>query len=190
METNSLHIIDYLIIIASLIISIGVGVRFSKAQSSTSKYFAGEGNVPAWAIGMSIFATLISSITFLAYPGDGFAGRLLHSSFRIQVGRRKACSRFLQATGLSPVPRRLTARLPASAGRQAVRHRSSIWAARNSQNGNIYALDRAHRQNESTCRGSACSRTGLRGDQSLTASTRRLSRRLSPTREVNPILSR
>ena len=74
METNSLHIIDYLIILASLVVSIGVGVRFSKAQSSTSKYFSGEGNLPSWAIGMSIFATLISSITFLAYPGDGFAG--------------------------------------------------------------------------------------------------------------------
>jgi len=74
MENETLHIIDYLIIITSLVVSVGVGVRFSKAQSSTSKYFAGEGNVPAWAIGMSIFATLISSITFLAYPGDGFAG--------------------------------------------------------------------------------------------------------------------
>lgn len=74
MGHESLHFIDYLIIIASLVISVGVGVRFSKAQSSTSKYFSAEGNVPAWAIGMSIFATLISSITFLAYPGDGFAG--------------------------------------------------------------------------------------------------------------------
>lgn len=74
MENNSLHIIDYLIILASLVVSVGVGFKFSKKQSSTSKYFSAGGNVPAWAIGMSIFATLISSITFLAYPGDGFAG--------------------------------------------------------------------------------------------------------------------
>ena len=74
MESQSLHFLDYLIIALSLLVSIGVGVRFAKAQSTTSKYFSAEGNVPAWAIGMSIFATLISSITFLAYPGDGFAG--------------------------------------------------------------------------------------------------------------------
>lgn len=74
MENQSLHLIDYLIIAASLVVSVGVGIRFAKAQSSLSKYFSAEGNVPAWAIGMSIFATLISSISFLAYPGDGFAG--------------------------------------------------------------------------------------------------------------------
>ena len=74
MEGNSLHIIDYLIIIVSLVVSLGVGVKFAGKQSSTSNYFAAGGNVPAWAIGMSIFATLISSITFLAYPGAGFGG--------------------------------------------------------------------------------------------------------------------
>ena len=46
---------------------------FEQQQSSTAKYFSAGGNVPAWAIGVSIFATLISSITFLAYPGEGFA---------------------------------------------------------------------------------------------------------------------
>ncbi|MDE2988494.1 MAG: sodium transporter, partial [Chloroflexota bacterium] len=74
MDTPSLHILDYLIIGASLVLSVAVGVRFAKAQSTTAKYFAAGRNVPVWAIGLSIFATLISSITFLAYPGDGFAG--------------------------------------------------------------------------------------------------------------------
>jgi SSS family solute:Na+ symporter len=69
---NTLHIIDYAIIIFSLVVTIGVGLKFSKKQTSTSQFFSAGGNVPAWAIGMSIFATLISSITFLAYPGAGF----------------------------------------------------------------------------------------------------------------------
>jgi len=80
MENNTLHIIDYLIIISSLVVSLGVGFKFSKKQTSESEYFAADGHVPAWAIGVSMFATLISSITFLAYPGDGFAnnwGRLV-----------------------------------------------------------------------------------------------------------------
>jgi len=68
----TLHFVDYLIIILSLVVSIGIGVKFSRGQKSTSKYFAAEGNIPAWAIGLSILATLVSSITFLAYPGEGF----------------------------------------------------------------------------------------------------------------------
>jgi len=73
MDNYSLHIIDYLIIFTSLAFSIGVGAKFAKKQTSISQYFSAGGNVPAWAIGMSIFATLISSITFLAYPGEGFS---------------------------------------------------------------------------------------------------------------------
>lgn len=74
MDSPSLHLVDYLIVGASLVLSVGVGLRFAKAQSTTAKYFSAGGNVPAWAIGLSIFATLISSLTYLAYPGDGFAG--------------------------------------------------------------------------------------------------------------------
>tara|TARA_R110000868_G_scaffold54234_4_gene169776 strand:+ start:1179 stop:2741 length:1563 start_codon:yes stop_codon:yes gene_type:complete len=70
--SNSLHVIDYLIIIISLIVTIGVGFRFSKKQTSTSQFYSAGGKIPSWAIGMSIFATLISSLTFLAYPGAGF----------------------------------------------------------------------------------------------------------------------
>lgn len=68
----TLHVVDYMIIVLSLVVSVGIGVRFSRGQKSTSKYFAAEGKIPAWAIGLSILATLVSSITFLAYPGEGF----------------------------------------------------------------------------------------------------------------------
>ncbi len=71
--TNSLHIIDYIIVIVTLLLSIGVGVRFSKRQKNTDNYFTAGGTIPSWAIGMSILATLISSITFLAYPGEGYS---------------------------------------------------------------------------------------------------------------------
>ncbi len=72
MQQNTLPFLDYVIIILSLIFSIGVGVYFAHRQKSTDKYFKASGNIPAWAIGMSILATLISSITFLAYPGTGY----------------------------------------------------------------------------------------------------------------------
>ena len=74
MPENNLHIVDYIIIIISLVVSLYIGIFFAKGQKTTSKYFKAEGKIPAWAIGMSILATLVSSITFLAYPGDGFSG--------------------------------------------------------------------------------------------------------------------
>jgi SSS family solute:Na+ symporter len=72
MTKTHLHYIDYIIIIASLVVPFIVSLKFAKKQNNTSNYFIARGSIPAWAIGMSILATLISSITFLAYPGEGF----------------------------------------------------------------------------------------------------------------------
>jgi SSS family solute:Na+ symporter len=68
-----LHTIDIVIIILTFAVSLGVGLRFSRRQKNTSHYFKADGKLPSWAIGMSILATLISSVTFLAYPGSGFS---------------------------------------------------------------------------------------------------------------------
>jgi SSS family solute:Na+ symporter len=73
MPEQSLHILDYIVVALSIVVFVAVGLSFARRQTSTKKYFAGGGSIPAWAIGMSILATLISSITFLAYPGEGFA---------------------------------------------------------------------------------------------------------------------
>ncbi len=73
MNKDSLHIIDYIIIGISLIIPILVSLKFSKKQTSMNNFFKAGGSLPAWAVGISILATLISSITFLAYPGSGFS---------------------------------------------------------------------------------------------------------------------
>lgn len=67
-----LHIVDYLIIAVFLTISVCMGFLFARRQKNTSSYFTAGGSIPSWAIGISIMATLISSVTFLAYPGEGF----------------------------------------------------------------------------------------------------------------------
>lgn len=87
MNESSLHFIDYLIIVISLIVTFWFGVRFSKKNTNTEQYFAAGGNIPAWAVGMSIFATLISSVTFLAYPGEGYKSNwiLLIQGFMVPV---------------------------------------------------------------------------------------------------------
>ena len=69
-----MHWVDYIIVLLSILAAIGTGVYFAHKQKDTSQYFAGGGKIPAWAVGISIFATLISSVTFLAYPGAAYAG--------------------------------------------------------------------------------------------------------------------
>ena len=73
MDSSNLQFWDFLIIGISLIIPIVVSLKFSRNQNSIKKFFKAGGSVPAWAVGMSILATLISSITFLAYPGEGYS---------------------------------------------------------------------------------------------------------------------
>ncbi|HWB83197.1 MAG TPA: sodium:solute symporter [Bryobacteraceae bacterium] len=50
-----------------------LGLRFSKRQTSTETYFVAKRAIPSWAMGMSILATLITSVTFIAYPGSSYA---------------------------------------------------------------------------------------------------------------------
>lgn len=72
MYGNTLHFIDYAVIAISIIGSLGFGFYFARRQTNTNTYFAAGRSVPSWAVGISILATLISSVTFLAYPGAGF----------------------------------------------------------------------------------------------------------------------
>ncbi|MDR2937159.1 MAG: sodium:solute symporter [Rikenellaceae bacterium] len=74
MEHSIIHWIDYLIIIISVVAVVGIGIYFARRQKTTDTYYKAGGRIPAWAIGLSIFATLISSVTFIAYPGAAYAG--------------------------------------------------------------------------------------------------------------------
>jgi len=68
----NIHWIDIALVIISLIVTLGAGFYFASRQKSSDQYFAGSKTIPAWAIGVSIFATLISSVTFLAYPAAAY----------------------------------------------------------------------------------------------------------------------
>jgi SSS family solute:Na+ symporter len=67
-----LHFIDYSIIILVLGVTLYLGFRFSKKQNTTENFFLSKGNFPSWALGLSLLSTLISSVTFLGYPAQGF----------------------------------------------------------------------------------------------------------------------
>lgn len=51
----------------------GCSFYFRQGAKGAAGFVAGGGKVPSWAIGLSIFATLVSSISFLALPAKAFA---------------------------------------------------------------------------------------------------------------------
>ncbi len=50
------------------------GCSFYKKKSSADDFTKAGGNIPGWVVGMSIFSTYVSSISYLGYPGKAFAG--------------------------------------------------------------------------------------------------------------------
>jgi SSS family solute:Na+ symporter len=66
--------IDVAVIILYLCALLAVGVGFARRQKTTDNYFVAGRGLPWWAMGLSLMATIITSITFVAYPGAAYAG--------------------------------------------------------------------------------------------------------------------
>ena len=44
-----------------------------EARKGAEDFFKGGGRIPWWAAGISIYATMLSAITYMAYPAKAFA---------------------------------------------------------------------------------------------------------------------
>src|ERR1700744_6518164 len=71
---GALRWLDLAVIALYFIVVAAIGLRFARRQDSTEAYFVARRRIPAWAMGLSVFATIISSITFIAYPGAAYKG--------------------------------------------------------------------------------------------------------------------
>ena len=69
---NSLLALDLGIILIYLIAMVLVGVWFSRKNRSSEQFTKASGSIPGWAVGMSLYATFLSSNTFLGVPGKAF----------------------------------------------------------------------------------------------------------------------
>ena len=65
---------DLLIFIAFTLGTVLFGGSFVRKNKNAADYTSGSGNMPGFVVGMSVFATYVSSISFLALPGNAFAG--------------------------------------------------------------------------------------------------------------------
>ncbi|NUN98824.1 MAG: sodium:solute symporter, partial [Candidatus Omnitrophica bacterium] len=64
---------DLLAIAAYFGLTMAIGFWCMRKNKTTEDFFMGGRSVPGWAIGISLLGAAISSITFLAYPGNGYA---------------------------------------------------------------------------------------------------------------------
>ncbi|MEC9004369.1 MAG: sodium-coupled permease [Planctomycetota bacterium] len=92
-EQPGLHWLDWCVIVLYAAGTIALGVYFSKRQKSSDEYFTGGGNMNPLLIGVSLFATLLSTISYLGMPGESagkgpvyFVGMLAHPITFLIVG--------------------------------------------------------------------------------------------------------
>ncbi|KHJ39299.1 sodium/glucose cotransporter [Pedobacter glucosidilyticus] len=71
---KNLPLLDLAIIAIYLVAMVLVGVYFSRRNNSSDQFTKASGLIPGWAIGLSIYATFLSSNTFLGVPGKAFGG--------------------------------------------------------------------------------------------------------------------
>ena len=69
MKSNN---IDLYIFLAYLVLVMAFGISFYRKKRTAKGFTTGEGRLPSWALGMSVFATYVSSISFIALPGNAF----------------------------------------------------------------------------------------------------------------------
>ena len=68
----NLPLIDLIVFLVYMAAIVLFGISFSFKKRTALEYTTGGGRLPSWAIGMSIFATFVSSISFLALPGNAY----------------------------------------------------------------------------------------------------------------------
>ena len=69
-----MHIIDIIVFLLFTGGVVAFGCSFFKKKGTSEEFTSAGRSLPGWAVGMSIFATYVSSISYLGYPGKAFSG--------------------------------------------------------------------------------------------------------------------
>ncbi|MEQ6120956.1 sodium:solute symporter [Reichenbachiella sp. MALMAid0571] len=67
-----MNFIDLAVFLCYMVGVLLVGGLFYKKDKSSAEFTLGNSNIPGWVVTMSIFATFVSSISYLALPGIAF----------------------------------------------------------------------------------------------------------------------
>lgn len=72
--STALSPVDYIVLFVYVAGVFGLGCWFVRKSGNTEEFMAAGRSLPGWVVGLSIFGTYVSSISFLANPGKSFAG--------------------------------------------------------------------------------------------------------------------
>ncbi len=82
---------DWVVLVAYFATIVVIGFAFSyqrkkaKKSDSAEEYFKGSGQIPGWVAGMSIWATTLSAITYMATPANAFVGSWIFAFGNITI---------------------------------------------------------------------------------------------------------
>ena len=65
--------LNWMVLIAYLLGMLLLGYYFMHKEKGGEDFFKGGGRIPWWAAGISIYATMLSAITYMAYPAKAYA---------------------------------------------------------------------------------------------------------------------
>ena len=71
-DTGGLTIVDGIVVGLYLAAMLAMGFVIARRNASTDDFFVGGRNLPSWAVGISLIASLLSTITYLGMPGEMF----------------------------------------------------------------------------------------------------------------------
>ena len=69
---STFHLLDWIVLVGYFIGTMGIGFYFYSRTRSVEGFTAGNRSIPGWVCGLSIFATFLSSISYLANAGKSF----------------------------------------------------------------------------------------------------------------------
>lgn len=77
--------LNYTVLAVYFIAMLLLGFFFMKNNNNTDDYFKASGRIPWWAAGVSIFATMLSAITFISIPAKTYATNWNMLMFNITI---------------------------------------------------------------------------------------------------------
>ncbi len=64
--------LNWTVLALYLVAMLGMGIYFMRKENGTDDFFKGGGRIPWWAAGISIYATMLSAITYMAIPAKSY----------------------------------------------------------------------------------------------------------------------
>ncbi len=72
-EVSSFGLVNGIVLGVYLALLVAMGVYFARRAGTAQDFFLAGGRMPWWAAGLSIFATMLSAITYLSIPATAYA---------------------------------------------------------------------------------------------------------------------